>query len=190
LDIFFFPDPDKVKMAKDVVAEIETMDEKPHKCRTRKLSVVQQAFLQAKTNIMLRMKQLEEAKSDWCHGLVLVAYEDRINAFMERHGEEAMEKLFHEEHEAEVATFFRLCIDLRMLNAKTIPDRFPLPRIDDLLESIPRGCGRFSISDIADAFFKSRKNTGTRRRSRLITGTSNSQCYRRDLSTVPRFSVD
>lgn len=154
LDIYFFPDPDKVAMAKDVVAEVETMDDKPFKCRTRKLSVVQQAFLQAKTNIMLRMKQLEEAKSDWCHGLVLVAYEDRINRFMEKHGEEAMEKMFHEEHEVEVATFFRLCIDLRMLNAKTIPDRFPLPRIDDLLESIPRGCGRFSISDIADAFFK------------------------------------
>lgn len=66
LDIFFFPDPDKVKMAKDVVAEVETIDDKPHKCRTRKLSVVQQAFLQTKTNIMLRMKQLEEAKSDWC----------------------------------------------------------------------------------------------------------------------------
>ena len=87
--------------------------------------------------------------------MVLVAYyEDRINRFMEKHGDAAMELLFKDEHEAEVATFFRLCIDLRMLNSKTIPDRFPLPRIDDLLESIPKGCGRFSISDIADAFFK------------------------------------
>ena len=154
LDCFFFPDPDEVAMAKDVVAEIETIDDKPHKCRSRKLSLVQQAFLQAKTNIMLGLKQLEDSKSDWCHGLVLVAYEDRINRFMEKHGEAAMGKLFEAEHEAEVATFFRLCIDLRMLNAKTIPDRFPLPRIDDLLENIPRGCGRFSISDIADAFFK------------------------------------
>ena len=154
LDIYFFPDPDKVKMAKDVVAEIETMDDKPVKCRMRKLSVVQQAFLEAKTSIMMRMKQLEEATSDWCHGLVLVAYEERINKFMETHGDKAMERMFLPEHETEVATFFRLCIDLRMLNAKTIPDRFPLPRIDDLLESIPRHCGRYSISDIADAFFK------------------------------------
>ena len=137
-----------------MVAEVETIDDRPFKCKARKLSVVQQAFLTAKTNIMLRMGQLEESKSDWCHGLVLVAYEDRINKFMEKHGDEAMEKLFLKEFEEEVATFFRLCIDLRMLNAKTIPDRFPLPRIDDLLESIPRGCGRFSISDIADAFFK------------------------------------
>ena len=154
LDCYFFPNPEEVAMAKDVLAEIETIDDKPFKCRSRKLSVVQQAFLQAKTNIMLEMKQLEEAKSDWCHGLVLVAYEDRINSFMVKHGDEAMGKLFLDEHREEVATFFRLCVDLRMLNAKTIPDRFPLPRIDDLLESIPRGCGRFSISDIADAFFK------------------------------------
>ena len=154
LDCYFFPNPEEVAMAKDVLAEIETIDDKPFKCRTRKLSVIQQAFLHAKTSIMMEMKQLEEARSDWCHGLVLVAYEDRINSFMAKHGDQAMEMLFKEEHRAEVATFFRLCVDLRMLNAKTIPDRFPLPQIDDLLESIPRGCGRFSISDIADAFFK------------------------------------
>jgi exodeoxyribonuclease III len=151
--IYFFPDPDKVEMAKDVVAEVVTTSDKPFKCRPRKLSVVQQAFLQAKTNIMLGMKQLEEANSEWCHGLVLVAYPERIQTFMEAHGETAMKDMFEVEHQAEVATFFRLCVDLRMLNARTVPDRFPLPRIDSLLESIPRDCGRYSISDIADAFF-------------------------------------
>jgi exodeoxyribonuclease III len=152
--VYFHPNPAEVAMAKDLVAEVVTTSEKPFNCRSRKLSVTQQAFLQAKTNIMLRMKQLEEAKSEWCHGLVLVAYEKRIRAFMEAHGEAAMSKMFEKEHEAEVATFFRLCVDLRMLNARTVPDRFPLPRIDDLLESVPRMCGRYSISDIADAFFK------------------------------------
>jgi exodeoxyribonuclease III len=151
---YFHPNPAEIAMARDVVAEVVTTNEKPFKCRPRKLSVVQQEFLHAKTNIMLRMKQLEEANSEWCHGLVLVAYEQRIRAFMEKHGDEAMAKMFEKEHEVEVATFFRLCVDLRMLNARTIPDRFPLPRIDDLLESVPRQCGRYSISDIADAFFK------------------------------------
>jgi exodeoxyribonuclease III len=152
--IYFHPDPDHVAMAKDVVAEVVTTGEKPFKCRPRKFAVVQQAFLKAKTSIMLRMKQLEDTNSEWCHGLVLVAYDERIQAFMKKHGEEAMTKMFEPEHETEVATFFRLCVDLRMLNARTVPDRFPLPRIDDLLESVPRNCGRYSISDIADAFFK------------------------------------
>ena len=84
---------------------------------------------------------------------MLVAYEDRIKAFMDKHQEESTEKMIKKEFEEVVATFFRLCIDLRMLNNKTIPDIFPLPRIDDLVESIPRKCGRFSISDICDAFF-------------------------------------
>ena len=167
--IYFFPDPDEVAMAKDVVAEVVTTSERPFKCRPRKYSVVQQAFLTAKTNIMLHMKQLEDANSEWCHGLVLVAYEERIQAFMKKHGDAAMSKMFEKEHELEVATFFRLCVDLRMLNARTVPDRFPLPRIDDLLESVPRGCGRYSISDIADAFFKCELNKADRHKTAFKT---------------------
>ena len=67
---------------------------------------------------------------------MLVAYEDRIKKFMDEHGDEATEKMFRTEFESEVATFFRLCIDLWMLNNKAIPDIYPLPRIDDLVESI------------------------------------------------------
>ena len=166
---YYFPDPDEVAMAKDVVAEVVTTGERPFKCRPRKYSVVQQAFLTAKTNIMFRMKQLEDANSEWCHGLVLVAYEERIQAFMTKHGDAAMTEMFEKEHELEVATFFRLCVDLRMLNARTVPDRFPLPRIDDLLESVPRGCGRYSISDIADAFFKCELNKADRHKTAFKT---------------------
>ena len=166
---YFFPDPEEVAMAKDVVADVVTTDERPFKCRPRKFSVVQQAFLTAKTNIMFRMRQLEDANSEWCHGLVLVAYEERIQAFMTKHGDAAMARMFEKEHELEVATFFRLCVDLRMLNARTIPDRFPLPRIDDLLESVPRGCGRYSISDIADAFFKCELNKADRHKTAFKT---------------------
>ena len=153
IDTYFFPNPRVAELARDVVAEIITTDERPMRCRPRKLSAVQQAFLQAKTNIMVRQGKLEDSHGQWSHGLVLVAYEDRIKKFMDEHGDQAMEEMFKVEHEDEVATFFRLCIDLRMLNSKTIPDIYPLPRIDDLVESIPRGCGRFSISDICDAFF-------------------------------------
>ena len=44
IDAYFFPDPNTAVLAKDVVAEINTTDERPMRCRPRKLSVVQQAF--------------------------------------------------------------------------------------------------------------------------------------------------
>ena len=149
IDIYFFSNPKVAELARDVVAEIITTDERPMRCRPRKLSAVQQAFLQAKTNIMVRQGKLEDRHGQWSHGLVLVEYEDRIKKFMDEHEDQAMERMSKVEHEDEVATFFRLCIGRRMLNSKTIPDIY----LDDLFESIPRGCGRFSISDICDAFF-------------------------------------
>lgn len=156
LDCHFPPKPDQTGTAHDVDAEIITVDDRPFKCRPRKLSEVMQAFLTQKTNRMLRSGKLEHSTSSWCHGLVLVPYPDRIDKFMQKHGDRAMTAMFEPEHEEEVAKFFRLCIDLRMLNKKTVPDLFPLPRIDDLLGSVPRGCSRYSISDLDDAFFCAR----------------------------------
>jgi hypothetical protein len=156
LDAHFPPKPGQTDTARDVDAEIITVDDRPFKCRPRKLSEVMQAFLTQKTDKMLRSGKLEHSTSSWCHGLVLVPYPDRIEKFMATHGEKAMSEMFDKKHEDEVSKFFRLCIDLRMLNAKTVPDLFPLPRIDDLLGSVPRGCSRYSISDLDDAFFCAR----------------------------------
>jgi exonuclease III len=101
LDVPAFPNPDEVEMAQDVIAELETMDGRPHNSRGRKLPAVQKMFLLAKTNIVLKARQLEKAKSEWCHGPVLVAYEDSIYAFMKKLIEDAMERLFMAEQEAE-----------------------------------------------------------------------------------------
>jgi len=46
---------------------------------------------------------------------------------------------------------FRLIIDFRKLNEKTISDRFPLPNITDLLDKLGR-CQLFSILDLTNAF--------------------------------------
>lgn len=45
----------------------------------------------------------------------------------------------------------RLCVDFRELNLKTIPDRHPLPRIQDLLDSLG-GFTWFSILDQGSAY--------------------------------------
>ena len=153
LDAYFYSNEDDVK-AHNILADIELKPTvRPFKCRPRRYSQVQQAFLEAKTGSMVEEGKLEFSTSDWSHGLVLVPYEERINAFMEEFGEAAMTEMSKKEHRARVSTFFRLCLDLRQLNNQTVPDVYPLPRIDDLLDHIPRKCDRFSISDLADAFF-------------------------------------
>ncbi|XP_068994249.1 uncharacterized protein [Neodiprion pinetum] len=43
--------------------------------------------------------------------------------------------------------------DYRALNAQTLPDRYPFPRIVDLLRQ-PHGCNRFSVIDLCKAFFQ------------------------------------
>ena len=48
---------------------------------------------------------------------------------------------------------YRMCIDFRMLNDITIPDAFPLPRTDDLIEAL--GSARlFSSMDLGSAFWQ------------------------------------
>ncbi|KAI3364939.1 hypothetical protein L3Q82_000939 [Scortum barcoo] len=47
----------------------------------------------------------------------------------------------------------RLCIDYRLLNNKTVPDRHPLPRIQDLTDSLG-GYSWFSILDQGKAYYQ------------------------------------
>jgi hypothetical protein len=153
LDVFGAPDPDNPPRVKGHQIRIETVDERPCRARPRRYNLIQQGFLEAKTNIMVRQHKLRDTQSAWSHGLVLVPYHDRIQRFLEKHGENSTEELFKEENEAEVATFYRLCSDMREINSKTKLDIFPLPRIDDILDNIPQGTERFSTGDLMDAFF-------------------------------------
>lgn len=47
----------------------------------------------------------------------------------------------------------RLCIDYRRLNAVTVKDSFPLPRIEDVLDSLA-GCQYFSTLDLATGYYQ------------------------------------
>lgn len=62
---------------------------------------------------------------------------------------------------------WRLCVDFRMLNRKLIPDKHPLPRMDDILDSLGRA-KYFSVIDLQSGFHQIPLN----KKSRPLTAFS------------------
>ena len=62
----------------------------------------------------------------------------------------------------------RLCIDYRLLNQKTVPDRHPLPRIQDLIDTLG-GYSLFSILDQGKAYHQGFIAEGSRHMTAFIT---------------------
>ncbi len=62
----------------------------------------------------------------------------------------------------------RLCIDYRLLNQKTVPDRHPLPRIRDLIDTLG-GYSMFSILDQGKAYHQGFMAEGSRHLTAFIT---------------------
>ena len=62
----------------------------------------------------------------------------------------------------------RLCVDYRKLNKVTKRDNYPLPRIDDMLETLS-GCQWFSSLDLASGFWQVELDPKDREKSTFIT---------------------
>ncbi|RXN26489.1 Retrovirus-related Pol poly from transposon [Labeo rohita] len=62
----------------------------------------------------------------------------------------------------------RLCVDYRLLNKKTVPDRHPLPRIQDLTDTLG-GYSWFSILDQGKAYHQGFIAEGSRHLTAFIT---------------------
>lgn len=56
---------------------------------------------------------------------------------------------------------WRLCVDFRVLNRKLIPDKHPLPRMDDILDSLSRA-KYFSVIDLHSGFHQIPLNENSR----------------------------
>jgi hypothetical protein len=87
---------------------------------------------------------------------------------MDKWGDQVPTEMWKEEHEAEVAAFYRCTCDYRALNLKSKSDVFPLPRINDLLDQIPRGSKHFSSGDVQDAFWTVKLAEWCRERTGII----------------------
>ncbi|KAI3357074.1 hypothetical protein L3Q82_015450 [Scortum barcoo] len=73
----------------------------------------------------------------------------------------------------------RLCIDHRLLNQRTVPDRHPLPRIQDLTDTLG-GYSWFSILDQGKAYHQGFIAEGSRHLTAFITPWGLYEWYGRD----------
>ena len=153
IDAYYHVEEEDPPTIPDVEMRIFTNTDQPTiSRRNQHFSPIERIFLDVKTRIMVRSGKIEESCSPYRAPLVLVQYPDRVKDFISRHPDNSVEAMQDPKNEAEVATFFRLTVDMRLLNAETIADKHPLPRIMDVIDCM-EGHNFFSCGDIADAFW-------------------------------------
>ena len=111
-----------------VMHDIDTGSTRPIRCNPRKLSPKKIKIQQELVDKMLEEGQIEHSVSAWSAPTVLVTKKDGT---------------------------MRFCVDYRRLNNSTKKDAFPLPRIDDSLNSLS-GQSWFSTLDLASGYWQVR----------------------------------
>ena len=105
---------------------IELMDDEPFKERFRQIAPPLVEEVWENLHNMLDGGAIRRSKSPWCNAIVLVRKKDRTLWF---------------------------CINFRKLNARTKKDSFPLPRMQETMESMV-GARFFSSMDLTSGFWQ------------------------------------
>jgi hypothetical protein len=105
---------------------IDLIDSRPIRHQPRRVSPDRRKFIQEEIQRMLDAGFIRESNSEYASGVVVV----------EKKGGD-----------------LRFCVDYRDLNKKTKKDSYPLPRIDDILETL-QGSQWFSSLDLASGYWQ------------------------------------
>ena len=124
-----------------VMHDIDTGSTRPIRCNPRKLSPKKIKIQQELVDKMLEEGQIEHSVSAWSAPTVLVTKKDGTTRF---------------------------CVDYRRLNDKTRKDSFPLPRIDDSLNSLS-GQSWFSTLDLASGYWQVRLSEDAKPKTAFAT---------------------
>ena len=122
----FMQDGGRLGRTDVVLHQIDTGDAKPVKQPARRIPVQYRAEVEGMINDMLANKVIRPSNSPWASPVVLVKKKDGS---------------------------LRLCVDYRKLNQVTRKDSFPLPRIDETIESLDKSIW-FSTLDLASGYWQ------------------------------------
>lgn len=106
--------------------QIELTTKQPLRQRPRRFNEDQQKEIDKQIQSMLSQEVIEPSKSPYSSEIVLVP---------------------------KPGGTWRFCVDFRLLNKYTIPDRFPLPRLDDLLHAV-KGSRYFVALDLCAGYWQ------------------------------------
>lgn len=134
--------PDGILGQTDLVEhDIETGSYKPIKIPPRRIPIFKRDQVDQELEKMLAQGIVEPSDSPWSAPICLVKKKDGS---------------------------CRFCIDFRGLNAITVKDAYPLPRIDDTLESLS-GSVWCSTLDLASGYWQIKLSDSSKKKSAFVT---------------------
>ena len=124
-----------------VTHRIYTEDVPPISSRPYMVPLTEQTFINEEIQRMLENNLIQESTSPWASPVVLVSKKNRKKRF---------------------------CVDYRKLNAITKKDSYPLPRIDEILDSLA-GATYFSTLDLMSGYWQVMMNPADKEKTAFIT---------------------
>lgn len=136
-DIFALPE-DKLSVNNFYEQKITLSDKNPVYIKNYRMPFTQKSEVKRQVTKMLDDGLIEPSKSNYNSPVILVP----------KKSTNGIKK-------------WRMCIDFRALNKKIIPDKYPLPRIDDILDNLGRA-KFFSVLDLFSGFHQVRLHEESR----------------------------
>ena len=140
MDVFALDDTE-LGCTRLVKHEIDTSDHPPMKQHFRRVPFVHHEKISQMIDDMLEKGIIQPSSSPWASPIVLVPKKD---------GQ------------------LRFCVDYRKLNSVTKKDQYPLPRIEDILDTLG-GMRYFSTLDLASGYWQIEMDEEARQKSAFVT---------------------
>jgi hypothetical protein len=121
--------------------DIKTIDETPIKSRPYRVPYAQQETVNKMVDDMLTHKIISKSESPWASPVVIIKKKDGSNRF---------------------------CVGYRKLNAITIKDNYPIPLIEETLDTL-KGAKYFTSLDLASGYWQIALNKLAKQKTAFIT---------------------